>query len=73
MVGSMTKRRLGRPPAPREQVRANRVVTLLTDEELSILRARANADDSSVSRCLYTIVARELESADKHHPKQEER
>ena len=56
----MNKRRLGRPPAPREQVRANRVVTFLTDEELSALRARAEANDSSLSLALHNIVTREL-------------
>ena len=41
------------------------MVTFVTDEELSLLRARADADRSSLSRYLHTLVTRGLETTDK--------
>ena len=51
---------MGRPAGPPERVRRNRVVVLLTDEELRKLEAVADAADEPVGTAAYNIVARSL-------------
>jgi hypothetical protein len=51
----------GRPPSSPETVRSNRVVTLLTDEELEKLQRQAERTGLSLSGADREILARHLE------------
>ena len=51
---------MGRPAAPPETVRRNRVATFLTDAELAKLEALADEKDEPLSAVLYEILARTL-------------
>lgn len=53
--------RLGRPPAPKEEVRSNRIVTFLTDQQLAKLRELAERDRTSLSRACYRVLRRHLD------------
>ena len=50
------RKRLGRPPSPPDEVRGNRVVTFVTDEEFAELRARAEQARTSLSRHLHELL-----------------
>ncbi len=52
--------RLGRPSVPREERRSNRVVTFLTDSELTTLQSVAAEDGSSLSAAIHRILAASL-------------
>jgi hypothetical protein len=57
------KKRLGRPPAPPEQVRGNRVVSFVTDDEFEELQAGAEQEQTSLSRYLHNLLMEGM----KHH------
>ena len=50
-----------RAPLPAEQVRANRVVTFLTDEELRMLKAVSRRRDGTLSSTCHRIIAEYLD------------
>ena len=54
------RRKRGRPPAPPETVRRNRVATFLTDAEFGKLERIADEKDEPLSAVLYEILARSL-------------
>ncbi len=64
MESTPKRPRLGRPPGPRDQVRPNRVVTFVTDQELLLLRAGADARHSSLSRHLHDLLTSKLRTDD---------
>ncbi len=51
-----TRRRLGRPPKPRYQVRSERVVSFVTRAEFDALMDLADAGNESVSAVVHRIV-----------------
>ena len=51
---------MGRPPAPPETVRKNRIVTFVTDEEFEKLERLAERSDQSLSAAVYELLARAL-------------
>ncbi len=58
--------RMGRPPSLPETVRSNRVVTLLTDQELEKLRRFAERKSLSLSGAVRELLTRRIE----HEPKE---
>jgi hypothetical protein len=54
------KPRMGRPPAPPETVRRNRVTTTLTDAELAALERMADQRGLPTGTMLYELVRRAL-------------
>jgi len=52
--------RLGRPPSPPESVRRNRVVVLVTDGELALLRTISEAWKRPVGTVAHEILAKGL-------------
>ena len=54
------KRRMGRPKTAAATARRNRVVTLVTDDEIEALRATADSTGQSVSALVHQIVSRFL-------------
>lgn len=54
------QRRRGRPPRPVKVIRRNRVVTMVTDEELRLLTARAEEQNASISAVVHRMVKRSL-------------
>ncbi len=54
------KTRMGRPPAPPETVRRNRVTTTLTDDELASLEQMADERGLPTGTMLYELVKRTL-------------
>jgi hypothetical protein len=54
---------MGRPPLPRETVRSQRLVTYVTNSELSGLQVTADENGLSVSTLCHNILAKYLE----HH------
>jgi hypothetical protein len=59
-MGTRDKRGPGRPPKPRDQVRKNRVVILLTDDELDVIEELAAEQASTRGSVAYAFVARGL-------------
>jgi hypothetical protein len=57
---------MGRPPGSPETVRSNRVVTLLTDQELEKLRRFAERKSPSLSGVVQELLTRRIE----HEPKE---
>jgi hypothetical protein len=51
---------MGRPAKPREEVRRNRVVVMLTDEELAKLHRWAEERDLPLGTVAYEVVGRAL-------------
>ena len=51
-----TKSRRGRPPLPPDEVRANRVVTFVTDPELAELKKLSRRDNDTLSAVCYRII-----------------
>lgn len=49
--------RRGRPPLPPEKVRANRVVTFLTDPQLDRLKKISREDSETISSLCYRIIS----------------
>ncbi len=49
-------RRRGRPARPIAEVRRNRLVTFVTDQDLEILEARSRAEDRSLSALVYELI-----------------
>lgn len=54
------RRQPGRPKAPLGSARANRVVTFVTDEELSRLHVMAKTKDCSMSAMVHRLITRNL-------------
>jgi hypothetical protein len=50
----------GRPPAPRETVRRNRVVTFLTDGQLENLKRLADRSETTLSQACHQLIKKEL-------------
>ena len=50
----------GRPPAPRETVRRNRVVTFLTDGQLETLKRLADRNKTTLSQACHQLIKKEL-------------
>ena len=50
------RKRLGRPPSPPDEVRGNRVVTFVTDDEFKELQARAEQAQTSLSRHVHDLL-----------------
>lgn len=62
MSTSKTKHcRLGRPPSPREKVRRNRIVTFLTDQQLTKLQELAERDGTSLSLACFDVLKQHLD------------
>ncbi len=55
--------RMGRPPLPPDQVRSHRVVTFVTESELTELERRAHETGKSLSGLLHEAVRRSLAEA----------
>lgn len=53
--------RRGRPPSPRAEVRKNRMVTFLTDHELTEMKKRAKNKNITLSAACYEIIQASLE------------
>lgn len=49
--------RMGRPPLPRTEVRSNRVVTFVTDREMTALTQGAEEAGMSLSAFVHAILA----------------
>ena len=56
--------RMGRPPMPSDQVRSNRVVTFVTNQELTELEQVALEEETSLSGVVHEMLLRGLESRD---------
>jgi len=54
---------MGRPPAPPEQVRRNRVVVMLTDAELASLHRLADARGKPQGTVAHELLSRALRRA----------
>ncbi len=54
----------GRPRVARHEVRANRVVTFITDAEFDMLETLAMDDERSLSAVVYGIVTQYFRGAD---------
>lgn len=54
---------MGRPPAPPEQVRRNRVVVMLTDAELAALHRVADAAARPLGTVAHELLTRALRKA----------
>ena len=50
----------GRPPAPRETVRRNRVVTFLKDGQLETLKRLADRNKTTLSQACHQLIKKEL-------------
>jgi len=50
----------GRPPAPRETVRRNRIVTFLTDGRLENLKRLADRNETTLSQACHQLLKKEL-------------
>ncbi len=64
MSDSILRRRSGRPPAPPETLRSNRVVTFVTDRELSDLRALSVSRNLSLSAACHCLISSSLANID---------
>ena len=53
--------RRGRPPLPPDEVRANRVVTFVTDPELATLRQLSRQENNTISAICHRIITRYLD------------
>ena len=58
--GKSTSRR-GRPPLPPDEVRANRVVTFVTDPELATLKQLSKEESNTISAICHRIITRYLD------------
>ena len=65
-----TRKRLGRPPSPRGEVRGRRVVTFLTDDEFELVQTGAEQGQISLSRYLHDLL---LEGMKHQHQEDRER
>lgn len=54
------RRRMGRPPVSPESARSNRIVTFVTNSELSALEILADREDKSLSGVVHRILVRSL-------------
>ena len=54
---------MGRPPAPSEQVRRNRVVVMLTDAELATLHRLADARAKPLGTVAYELLSKAMRRA----------
>jgi hypothetical protein len=50
----------GRPPLPPDKVRANRVVTFVTNPEMALLRQLSKKESDTISAICHRIIARYL-------------
>lgn len=50
----------GRPPAPRDEVRRNRIVTFVTDEELNYLKDLATRSEITLSLACYQMIKQQI-------------
>lgn len=50
----------GRPPLPPDKVRANRVVTFVTNPELALLKQLSKEESDTISAICHRIIARGL-------------
>ena len=55
-------RHRGRPPGPKNRARTKRVVTFVTEPELSRLQAMAVANGASLSATTHHLIARALKA-----------
>jgi hypothetical protein len=58
--GKTIRRKLGRPPKPREEVRSQRVVSFVTRNEFDSLTDLAGGRGESVSAVVHRILSSEL-------------
>jgi len=63
-----SRRRLGRPPKPRDEVRSERVVSFVTRYEFDALTDLADARDESVSALVHRILRSVLTKQDRGSP-----
>lgn len=56
MSQEKTFTRRGRPPLPPDEVRANRVVTFVTDPELAILKKISRRESDTLSSICHRII-----------------
>ena len=62
------RRRLGRPPKPRDEVRSERVVSFVTRDEFAALSDLADAREESVSAVVHRIVRSALTKQNGSNP-----
>ena len=55
-----TRQRLGRPPKPRDEVRSERVVSLVTRGEFDVLTQLADGRGESLSAVIHRILSSTL-------------
>jgi hypothetical protein len=61
------RRRRGRPPKPRDQVRSERIVSFVTRDELAVLADLADAREESVSAVVHQILRSALTKQNEKH------
>ena len=54
------RKRRGRPPVPPEQARSHRVVTFVTNSELSQLQSMSNEMDTTLSATIHRLLTESL-------------
>jgi len=62
------RRRLGRPPKPRDEVRSERIVSFVTRGEFDALMDLADARDESVSAVVHRILRSALAKQYRNNP-----
>lgn len=65
MPKPVQKVRLGRPPSPPDKVRPHRIVTFVTDREMSQLLRLAESEDMSMSAVCHRLIGESLRKADR--------
>jgi len=70
MPKSGKKAKPGRPAYPPERVRGNRVVTFVTDRELSHLLRLAESEELSMSAVCHQLIGESLQRADRTQDRQ---
>jgi len=63
-----TRRRRGRPPKPRDQVRSERIVSFVTRDEFAVLSDLADSREDSVSAVVHQILRTALTEENSEHP-----
>jgi hypothetical protein len=63
-----TRKRLGRPPKPKNEARSERVVTFVTPDQLENLKGIATAEGSSISSVVHHMLASALTEDDSRSP-----
>ena len=62
MTGHPSNRsKMGRPPSPRNKVRGNRIVTFITDKQMTRLKNIADNEGRSLSATCYLLLKKHLD------------